>query len=64
MGRFLSFVGAAQAEKINNAREVLSYWMVFIDSEQDDERQAPWVTKARELLAKLGENDGSHTTAG
>lgn len=33
--------------------EVLRYWMPFIDSEQDDERQAPWVEKARAILAKI-----------
>jgi len=31
---------------------VLSYWMTFIDSEEDDERQAPWVEKARQALKK------------
>ena len=32
--------------------EVLQYFMPFIDSEQDDERQAPWVEKARAAIAK------------
>ena len=31
---------------------VLKYWMVFIESEQDDERQAPWVERARAVLIK------------
>jgi hypothetical protein len=32
--------------------EALTYWMVFIESEQDDERQAPWVANARAAIAK------------
>jgi hypothetical protein len=32
--------------------EVLQYFMPFIDSEQDDERQVPWVEKARAAIAK------------
>jgi hypothetical protein len=32
--------------------EVLQYFMPFIDSEQDDERQAPWVEKAHAAIAK------------
>ena len=32
--------------------EVLQHFMPFIDSEQDDERQAPWVKKAHAAIAK------------
>jgi hypothetical protein len=32
--------------------EVLQYFMPFIDSEQDDERQGPWVEKARAAIAR------------
>ena len=32
--------------------EVLQWFMPFIESEQDDERQAPWVEKARAAIAK------------
>lgn len=32
--------------------ETLNYWFPFIESEQDDERQAPWVEKARAVIAK------------
>jgi len=32
--------------------EVLTYFMPFIESEADDERQGPWVEKARAVLAK------------
>ena len=32
--------------------EVLEWFMPFIESEQDDERQAPWVEKARATITK------------
>ena len=35
--------------------EVLVYFMPFIDSEQDDPRQTPWVIKAHESIKKQQE---------
>lgn len=32
--------------------EVLEYFIPLIESEQDDEQQAPWVEKARVVIAK------------
>lgn len=42
---------AAEQAKNVALREVLAYWMPFIESEQDDERQAPWVARAQAVLA-------------
>ena len=33
--------------------EVLEYFIPLIESEQDDEQQAPWVEKARALIAEV-----------
>lgn len=43
-------------QQVTLLREVLGYWMFFIESEQDDEKQAPWVQKAQEALAATKEN--------
>lgn len=41
--------------------EVLMWFMPFIESEQGDDRQAPWVKKARAALAKAGVGHGMST---
>lgn len=48
--------GQANARLIAKAPElleVLEYFMPLIESEQDDEQQAPWVEKARALIAEV-----------
>ena len=43
------WVLAAEAPEL---LEVLTHFMPFIESEQDDERQGPWVVKAHAAIAK------------
>lgn len=48
--------GQANARLIAKAPElleVLEYFMPLIESEQDDEQQAPWVEKARVVIAEV-----------
>lgn len=43
-------------QQVTLLQEILGYWMCFIESEQDDEKQAPWVRKAQEALAATKQN--------